>query len=126
MRTIAFGVCLCVLVTAGCGGSPDGVVKKQIALMNEIATAMEQGASQAELDQLQSRGEAIAKEFEGLGLTDSEKQELLTRHQADISAAAARLQKAMMTKAMESLGEGFPGLPPGGFPSGGFPGLNGN
>lgn len=59
---------MCVLVTAGCGGSPDGVVKKQIALMNEIATAMEQGASQAELDQLQFRGEAIAKSLKAWGL----------------------------------------------------------
>ena len=121
MRAISFCACLLLLATVGCGGSPDSLVKEQIQLMNEMATAMEKDAPQAELDKFQSKSDALSKRFDALGLTDSEKTELISRHQTELTAAATRLQKAMMQKAMNSLGDGFPGMPPGGMPS-----FNGN
>jgi len=122
MRTLAAGICLMLLVTCGCGANPDSMMKEQIQLMNEIATAMESNAPQAEIDELQDRNEALTKRFEAIDLSTAEKRKLLTRHQAELTPATARLQKAMMKKMTDSLKEGgFPG-----FPQGGVPGFGGN
>lgn len=92
------------------------MVAEQIKLMTEMATAMENDAPQSELDKLQDRNESLNKRFEALNLSTTEKRELLTRHQAELTPVTQRLQKAMMKKAMNSLGEGLPGFSPGGPP----------
>jgi hypothetical protein len=106
-------VCCCVsaLAISGCGSSPDALVKEQIQVVNELATALENNAPQAKLDELQDRNNKLNKQFEALNLSTADKRQLLERHKAELEPAMARLQKAMMAKAMKGFGEGFPGFP---------------
>ena len=103
--------CVSALAVTGCGSSPDALVKEQIQVMNELATAMENNAPQAKLDELQDRNNELNKRFEALNLSTADKRQLMERHQAELAPAMTRLQKAMMAKAMKSFGEGFPGFP---------------
>jgi 16S rRNA G527 N7-methylase RsmG len=106
-------VCCCVsaLAMTGCGSNPDALVKEQIQIMNEMATALENNAPQSKLDALQDRNNKLNKKFEALNLSTEEKRKLLERHKGELVPATERLQKAMMSRAMKDIGGGFPGMP---------------
>ena len=108
--------CLSALAMSGCGSNPDALVKEQIQAVNELSTALENNAPQAKVDELQDRVNSLNKKFDALNLPVAEKRQLMERHQAELAPATARLQKAMMAKAMKGLGEGFPGFPKMDFP----------
>ncbi|QDS95081.1 hypothetical protein FF011L_38650 [Roseimaritima multifibrata] len=116
MKTLSAAFCLLLLLACGCGSNPDALVAEQITLMTEMATAMENDAPQSELDELQNKNISLAKRFEALNLSASEKQDLLARNEAELTLVTQRLQKAMMKKAMDSLGESSQGFLPGGAP----------
>lgn len=117
MKALSATFCLFLFFSCGCAGDPDSMVTEQIAFMNEFATAMENDAPQSQLDTFQDRSKSLNKQFEALNLSTAEKQDLIARHQTELTAATQRLQKAMMKKAMNSFGKGFPGVSPGGAPS---------
>jgi hypothetical protein len=104
--------CVLALAVSGCGSNGDALVKEQIQLINDLATAMESDAPQAKMDALQERGKQLNKRFEALNLSDADKKQLLQRHQADLQKAATRLTSAMMAKTAKGIGGGIPGFPP--------------
>lgn len=103
------GVCLLLVFgVAGCGSSPDGLMKKQIRLLNDFADAIENDAPQSRMDELQKEGEALNQKMEKLDLSPDEKKELRERHKPEIEAALGRLRKAMFSKAMKGKGFNLP------------------
>lgn len=82
---------LAYLCLTGCGPqSPDALIKEQISIINETADTVESADSlddaKASMDKLKERGEAVTAKPEALDLSDSEKAELMQRHQADSCA----------------------------------------
>jgi hypothetical protein len=94
------------------------LAKQQIQVVNEMASALENDAPQAKLDELQDRNNKLNKQLEALKLSTEDKRRLTERHKAELVPAIERLQKAMLAKAMKG-GEGIPGFSKEGFP--GFP-----
>ena len=82
-----------ILAVSGCGSNPDSLIKEQIKNVNELASALENDAPQAELDKLQDRIKALEKKLEALDLSTSENRELLERHKAELVPAMQRLQR---------------------------------
>ena len=132
MKNAVFLGSLFVVLTcfSGCGNSPDSLMKQQISQMNEMADALEKGASESEVEAIQKRMDATGKKLEDLNLSDEEGQKLLERHKEELTKAIQRLLTASMGKAVKEMGKGFPGMPAGGgvpgMPAGGgFPGMPG-
>ena len=101
--------CLCL---TGCGPqSPDALIKEQISIINETADTVESANSlddaKASMEKLKERGEAVTAKLEALDLSDSEKAELMQRHQADMMSAVMRLQKAMISKTFDQAKSGM-------------------
>jgi HAMP domain-containing protein len=95
-----------LVVLGGCGNNADSLVEKQIAEMDQLADAIESGADQADIEaigeQLKETGEAL----EELGLSDKEKEALQEKYDDEITAAQAKLTKALT----EQMGEEMQGM----------------
>lgn len=111
-NTVRLGMLLVLCVgLVGCGNSADSLVKQQIDVINDMAEAVENGASQSEMEEIQERGEAINKKIQDLNLSQEEKEKLLERHKDEYSKATSRLAAAMMSKMSDSfkdMGTNFP------------------
>ena len=95
---------LCVLLVllvgiSGCANnSPDGLMKQQIALMNEQADAMENNAPESKMTDIKTRQEANTKKLEALKLSDEEKKKVIEQNKDGIMKATQRLMAASVKK----------------------------
>lgn len=101
--------CLCL---TGCGPqSPDALIKEQISIINETADTVEAADSlddaKASMEKLSKRGEAVTAKLDALNLSDSDKAELMQRHQKDLMSAMMRLQKVMISKTFNEAKSGM-------------------
>ena len=99
MKTLSAAFCLLLLLSCGCGDSPDSLVTEQIAIMDETAASFENGGSRADSDKLQARKESLNKRIKALNLSAKEMQELNDRHEDALKAAELRLTNAMIKNA---------------------------
>lgn len=108
MRHLFLIYLLFVLATAlGCGSaeepgpatpappSPKALIKQQINILNEMATALENGASEKEMKTFENRSKELNIRIEELGLSPRQKQEILKEHQAEMQAALDRIRTEM-------------------------------
>src|SRR5262245_31033895 len=108
------------LVTAGCGGGADSLMKDMISDMNALADAVEKNESEAKVKEIQDRMQATTKKLDDLKLSDDDKKKLIEKHKAELEKAGQRMAGAMAKKmfggmGMPNLGGGIPGMPGGGF-----------
>lgn len=92
-------------ISLGCGASPEptpppaptpeALIKQQISILNQMATAMENGASEKEMKIFETRSKAVNTQIEELELTPQQKQEILKKHQAEMQAALDRIRVEM-------------------------------
>ena len=109
-RTFCLAAAATFLVTAGCGGGGDALVKDMIADMNAIADAMEKG-DEAKVKEIEERMKATTKKLDDLKLSEDEKKKLMERHKDEMDKAGQRMFAAMAKKMGAA---GLPGLvPPG-------------
>lgn len=106
-----------VALAVGCAPSPDSLVKQQVDCMNDMADAIEDGASEKEVEKLKTRAESISEKLDEMELTEEEKRELFERHREEIEAAMRRLQEAALARMTNNLKEGMMGPGGSGFPS---------
>lgn len=112
MRKAPVLFCSCLLLgVTGCGANPDSLMKDQIKAVNEMAEALEKNEPESRISEIKARIEKNNKKMEGLKLSDDDKKKLIERHKDELMRATARLQKAMMSRAMKDFGSGFPGMP---------------
>jgi hypothetical protein len=103
-----------VLGLAGCGSSPDSLVKEQIAGINDLADAIEKGEPESKLTDIKKRMEDTSKKLEALKMSDDEKKKLIEKHKDELLKATERMVKAMMSKSKDFgslFGGGIPGMP---------------
>jgi hypothetical protein len=87
--------------TAGCGGGSEPLVKQQIGLMEELAEAIENDASQARKDQLTKRLAEVEQQISST-LSDEERGLLVQRHREEYKKAAQRLAMAKLKRSEKS------------------------
>lgn len=98
---------------SGCGANADSLVKKQIAQMNEMADAIENDASESEIEAIDKRMKATAKELDELDLSKEKKDELKERYSEELTKAQTRLAKVIVGKMAEEMPKAVPGMRPG-------------
>ena len=59
------------------------------------------------MEKLSKRGEAVTAKLDALNLSDSDKAELMQRHQKDLMSAMMRLQKVMISKTFNEAKSGM-------------------
>jgi len=108
MRTLAASLCLfsLCLIPLGCGGpqaKAEKLIKKQIALTNELAELLEDGGSpeeikevKAEMKELESEGKGLDKE-----LSEEERKELKTEYEEPMKEAMGRMMTAALKASPE-------------------------
>lgn len=107
-RSNAISFCALVILFAGCAENGDSLMRRQIALMNETADALENNASPAKISEIQKRGQALAKDFEKLKLSAEEKLRLIEKHQKEFEKANGRLIAAAMKYGRDKSGAVMP------------------
>jgi hypothetical protein len=107
MRTLFVTVCGVVLVASvsGCGSSGDSLMKDQIALMNELADALENGADQSKVEALTKKSTENGEKLKALNLSEAEMNKLGERYKDELAKATTRLANAMMKGMSKQVGE---------------------
>ncbi len=94
---------LCVFVMpllaglVGCGVGGEPLVKQQIGLMDELAEAIENDATDAKKDQITKKLAEIEQRIAN-SLSDEERGQLVQRHREEYKRAAQRLASARQKK----------------------------
>ena len=92
-------VSLCIL--SGCAdNSADGLMRQQIAKMNELADGLAAGKTPDDLKSVADEMAAINEKLEAMNLSQEEKDALKERHKDELEV----VQKKIMSSAMEGMG----------------------
>src|SRR5262245_20321608 len=83
----------------GCGTAGDAEYKDRIAVMNELADAMEKGESEAKVREIGDRLAAVEKKYTDLKLSDGEKKRLEAKYKDELDKAGQRIGQAIYKKA---------------------------
>jgi hypothetical protein len=83
---------MCLFGATGCGG-PDSLVKKQIALINEQADAIEKKDA-VKFQRVVNEQNELAQKFKELNLSAEEKKRLEEKYKDEMNKAMKRLQAA--------------------------------
>jgi hypothetical protein len=85
---------VCIVLSSGCESGGDHIVREQVLLLDELADAYDNQASEATIDEIKKRMEANDKKLEEFHLTRDGKQKLYDRHRKEIDRATERCKKA--------------------------------
>jgi hypothetical protein len=98
MKRLIVTVCGLVLVVGvnGCGSSSDSLMKDQIALMNELADALEHGADASKIEALTKKSTENGEKLKALNLSEAEMNKLGEKYKDELAKATTRLANAMM------------------------------
>jgi hypothetical protein len=102
---------LLLLNVSGCGASADSLMKEQIALMNEMADALEKDQPEAKIADIKKRMDANTEKMKNLKVSEADQKKLMEKYQDEMMKAAMRLAAAQMKKGMKDIGGGIPGIP---------------
>lgn len=96
--------CLTIMLS-GCGSSPEGLMKRQISLVNELAEAMENDASEDKIKSISEKLQDNVKKMQDLDVSADEGARLAKEYAAELMEAYSRLGKATRGRMMR---KGFP------------------
>jgi hypothetical protein len=99
-RFAPLGVLLVALAgISGCANnSPDGLIKQQIALVNEQSDAIEKNAPESTLAAIKVKQDDLKKKLEALKLSAEEKKKVMEQNKEAITKATQRLIAVSMKK----------------------------
>ena len=99
MRYYAWLACLPLLLLAGCGRSPEALINRQVAILDETAqtlsTITDEPSAQAaapKLGELQQEFNALVPHVKELKLSDAAKEELEDQHRDEMNRALEKYQ----------------------------------
>ena len=95
-------LCIILVALAGISGcasnSADGLMKQQIALMNEQADAIEKNAPESTMTAIKAKSEDLNKKMTALKISDEEKKKVMEQNKDGLEKATKRLLEATMKK----------------------------
>jgi hypothetical protein len=92
-RISCVAAAVAMFTLAGCGGA-DSVMKEQIALLNEMADAVEKNEGEAKIKDIQSRMKANDDKYKALKLTPDQETKLHDKYKTEMLEVSDRLRKA--------------------------------
>jgi hypothetical protein len=91
---LILGGLACIVLFPGCESGGDNIVRDQVLLLDELADAYDNQASETTIDEIKKRMEANDKKLEEFHLTRDGKQKLYDRHRKEIDRATKRCADA--------------------------------
>ncbi len=98
-----------ILPILGCAESSDELFEQQITQMNELAEAIETGADEAKMKEIEDAFKATKEKFDALAVSVEEQSRLAKDH-GDFKKAMDRLTKAKAQALLKQMGDQLPGM----------------
>ena len=96
----------------GCGQSADGLFQQQVDQLNALADAMEAGAEQAKIDEIQKQVKETGEALDALGLSEDEVKKVGEKYKEEMVKALGRVMKAQLPS-MDDMKGKMPPMPSG-------------